>query len=239
MAGDWIKLRTSLATDGRVRIVAKTLKKGNALGNATTNAYSVTVLGALVTLWSLADAQADEDGALVGYDFDDIDDLVGVPGFCNALPDDWISEEGGWIKLPNYQEHNGKNAKKRAQTAKRVANAKANAACNAEGNGEVTQQALPNALPREEKRRDKEKQAKENPPKRFKPPTVDEVRDYCRERGNNINPQGFVDHYAATNWHRGKTKISDWKACVRTWEKNARSSDKPDPSDNRPSLRML
>ena len=59
-----------------------------------------------------------------------------------------------------------------------------------------------------------------NPPKgkRFTPPTVEEVRAYCLERKNGIDPQAFIDHYASANWMRGKTKISDWKACVRTWE---------------------
>lgn len=53
---------------------------------------------------------------------------------------------------------------------------------------------------------------------RFIPPTVEEVRAYCEERKNGINPQLFIDHYAAAHWMRGNTKIEDWKACVRTWE---------------------
>ena len=58
------------------------------------------------------------------------------------------------------------------------------------------------------------------PPRtRFVPPTVEEVADYCRERGNGIDPQAFVDYYTSANWYRGKTKITDWKACVRTWER--------------------
>ena len=52
------------------------------------------------------------------------------------------------------------------------------------------------------------------------PPSVDEVRAYCEERKNNIDPQRFIDHYEANGWMRGKTKIKDWKACVRTWERN-------------------
>lgn len=52
----------------------------------------------------------------------------------------------------------------------------------------------------------------------FTPPTVEEVRQYCLERRNNIKPQEFVDHYQANKWFRGKTKIADWKACIRTWE---------------------
>jgi len=54
---------------------------------------------------------------------------------------------------------------------------------------------------------------------RFTPPTFEEVRDYCRERGNNVDPETFVSHYEASNWFRGKTKIKNWKACVHTWEK--------------------
>lgn len=54
--------------------------------------------------------------------------------------------------------------------------------------------------------------------KRFIPPTVDEVRAYCQERGNSIDPQRFVDHYTSNGWIVGKTKMKDWKAAVRTWE---------------------
>ena len=60
--------------------------------------------------------------------------------------------------------------------------------------------------------------------KRFVPPTVDEVCAYCVERKNGTDAQAFVDHYAASGWMRGKTQIRDWKACVRTWEKNCRNT---------------
>ena len=56
---------------------------------------------------------------------------------------------------------------------------------------------------------------------RFTPPSFDEVRLYCQERENNILANEFIDHYAANGWMRGKNKIKDWKACVRTWEKNS------------------
>ena len=58
---------------------------------------------------------------------------------------------------------------------------------------------------------------------RFVPPSVDEVREYCTERRNNIDPQRFVDYYSASGWKRGKTPIKDWKACVRTWERGESS----------------
>lgn len=56
--------------------------------------------------------------------------------------------------------------------------------------------------------------------KRFTPPSVDEVAAYCRERRNGVDAQRFVDFYTASGWMRGKTPVRDWKACVRTWERN-------------------
>ena len=54
---------------------------------------------------------------------------------------------------------------------------------------------------------------------RFTPPTVDEVTAYCQERRNKVDPQRFVDFYAAKGWMVGKNKMKDWRACVRTWER--------------------
>lgn len=53
--------------------------------------------------------------------------------------------------------------------------------------------------------------------KRFTPPTVDEVSEYIHEKGYNINPERFVDFYAAKGWMIGPNKMKDWKAAVRTW----------------------
>lgn len=64
--------------------------------------------------------------------------------------------------------------------------------------------------------------------KRFVPPSVDEVRDYCQERGNNVDPQRFVDYYSSNGWMVGKTKMKDWKAAVRTWEQREKSQGRPD-----------
>ena len=58
------------------------------------------------------------------------------------------------------------------------------------------------------------------PSKRYKPPTVGEVWEYCAERKNNVDAERFVDYYTANGWQVGKHKMKDWKAAVRTWEKN-------------------
>lgn len=54
--------------------------------------------------------------------------------------------------------------------------------------------------------------------KPFIPPTVEEVREYCTERGKGIDPEEFVDFYTSKEWMIGKDKMKDWKAAVRTWE---------------------
>jgi hypothetical protein len=54
---------------------------------------------------------------------------------------------------------------------------------------------------------------------RFTPPTIEEVRAYCQERGNRVDPQRFIDFYTSNGWKVGKNQMKDWQASVRTWEK--------------------
>lgn len=65
----------------------------------------------------------------------------------------------------------------------------------------------------------KEKKVKNNN-RAFKPPLLDEVKQYCLERGNSVNAETFIDFYESKGWMVGKNKMRDWKAAVRTWEKN-------------------
>jgi len=55
---------------------------------------------------------------------------------------------------------------------------------------------------------------------RFVPPTLEEVQDYCNERCNNVDAEKFINHYTSNGWMVGRNKMKDWKAAVRTWEKN-------------------
>lgn len=57
--------------------------------------------------------------------------------------------------------------------------------------------------------------------KRFQPPSITEVREYCTERQNTVDPEQFVDFYQSRGWRSGKTQLKDWRACVRTWERKA------------------
>lgn len=69
---------------------------------------------------------------------------------------------------------------------------------------------------------------------RFEPPTVQDVREFCDQRGNNVDPEYFHSYYTANGWTQGHgKKIMDWRAAVRTWEKNgvnqrtAKPAEKP------------
>jgi len=55
--------------------------------------------------------------------------------------------------------------------------------------------------------------------KKFNAPTFSEVKEYCIERKNNVDAQRFLDFYSSKGWMIGKNKMKDWKAAVRTWEK--------------------
>lgn len=60
----------------------------------------------------------------------------------------------------------------------------------------------------------------------FDPPTLEDVKAYCIERKNSVDPEEFIDHYVSNGWLVGKNMMKDWKAAVRTWEKKGFSREK-------------
>lgn len=65
--------------------------------------------------------------------------------------------------------------------------------------------------------------------RKFEKPTIEQIQQYCIERNNGINAEAFYDFYESKNWYVGKNKMSDWKACVRTWEKRSNKINEPIP----------
>ena len=79
----------------------------------------------------------------------------------------------------------------------------------------------------EEKRKEEKRSIR-----RFTPPTVKEVDEYCKERNNGISGEKFVDYYAAQGWVlKNGNKMKDWKAAIRNWEKNNKQSKQADPTE--------
>jgi hypothetical protein len=62
---------------------------------------------------------------------------------------------------------------------------------------------------------------------KFIKPTLEEIKAYCDERKNNVDPSAFFDYYEKGGWVYGKAKtpVKDWKACVRTWERYDKPAD--------------
>ena len=75
----------------------------------------------------------------------------------------------------------------------------------------------------------KEKPKKER--KRFIPPTVEEVEEYCRQRNNTIDAEEFVAFYDSKDWMVGKNKMVSWKSAIITWEKSAKKKSQQNNRD--------
>lgn len=64
--------------------------------------------------------------------------------------------------------------------------------------------------------------------RRFTPPTLEEVKAYCYERNNTVDPEHFIDYYSSNGWKVGKNPMKDWRASIRTWERNGFSKPNKD-----------
>ena len=109
MAGDWIKMRLDLQTHPEVvRILS------------ATKADKFRVIGGLHAVWSVFDTHS-ADGRLPGYTAETLDHIIGWPGFAGAMiAVDWLAADGEvGLLLPDFDEHNGKSGKRRAEDQKR------------------------------------------------------------------------------------------------------------------------
>ena len=62
----------------------------------------------------------------------------------------------------------------------------------------------------------------------FIPPTLDDVKNYCRERQNNVDPKKFFDYFTASEWVDSKgNPVLNWKQKIITWESNQKTENKP------------
>jgi len=60
----------------------------------------------------------------------------------------------------------------------------------------------------------------------FVPPTVEEVANYVCQQQSSVNPQRFVDYYAARGWMIGGALMHDWQAALRSWDNRGCGSPK-------------
>ena len=108
MAGEWIKVRNDLHTHPKV------VRMSSAL-----DADRLHVIGGLHAVWCLFDVHS-TDGTLSGYSAKVVDGLIGFVGFAAAMNAvNWLQIDADGLTLPEFDEHNGQSAKRRATETKR------------------------------------------------------------------------------------------------------------------------
>lgn len=206
----------------------------------TRNVTRCACVGALLSVWGVLrhrGKREDDDLVCVGVTLAVIDDISDIPGFGDVMQRvGWADQREDGITLPRFfSEYNAdpQDAQK-SKAAERQARYRqksvAQQGVTRDVTGDVTRDVT--VTDRIEKNREEKNTASavlvvadatEPKPKRkqFVPPTVEEVRAYCQERGNQIDPERFVDTYASQGWKKANgVAVVDWKGCVRTWEKN-------------------
>lgn len=114
MAGDWIKMRGDLQSHPKVvRILS------------ATRADKFRVIGGLHAVWNVFDTHS-VDGKLSGYTPDALDHIIGWEGFSQAMINvGWLAFDGlETLEMPEFSEHNGQSAKRRAEDQKRKRNSR-------------------------------------------------------------------------------------------------------------------
>jgi hypothetical protein len=97
-----------------------------------------------------------------------------------------------------------------------------------EGFTKAFAEAFPKTMPNQEQEQEQKQEQKKtygaSAPHVFKRPALEEVSEYCKERGNSVDPRAWFNHYEANGWKVGRNAMKDWKAAVRTWETNGNSN---------------
>ncbi len=69
----------------------------------------------------------------------------------------------------------------------------------------------------------------------FQKPTIEEIKKYCDERNNKVDPEAFWHFYESKGWKVGNVSMKSWKSAIVTWEKgNKNNSNKGGRPDAKP-----
>lgn len=87
---------------------------------------------------------------------------------------------------------------------------------------------------KEEKREERDGAgAPSRPSKGFMRPTIQEIQDYCKEKGYTlVDAEYFWNYYENIGWKVGKNKMKSWRLAVANWHKRQAEyhAGKPGPS---------
>ena len=71
--------------------------------------------------------------------------------------------------------------------------------------------------------------------KRFTAPSLDDVKEYCRQRNSTVDPVKFYEYFTAGNWTDSKgNKVKNWKQKLLTWESLGMGKRRQEEEDHLP-----
>ncbi len=197
-------------------------------------------LGILVLIWTWALDNCDKDGKLLSVNKFDLAHAAywtkDPDTLCNALINTgWVDDINDELFLHDWYDFNKPfydyiDRKSRDRERKKRSNSSGNSA-------EIPQETLqefhvspapapaPAPAPKQEPIKSKDIV-------RFSPPTLTDVKSYCQERNNKVDAEKWHDFYQSKGWMVGKNKMKDWRACVRTWEKEGKANKSSSSSDS-------
>ena len=209
----WIKLDVNILDDAKIKIIRS---------HPDGNAMVVLWIGLLCLAMKSQRAGIIEISNALPYTLDDISHLfnlekktceLGLVLFQKYRMIDLMND--GAIEIINFSKHQKLEEieRKRELTRARVDRYRAK---QRQGNALLTHDSVTVTLTDKDIDKDKEKEGRAKVA--FQAPSLSDVTKYCKERGNKVNPQAFIDFYDSKGWMIGKNKMKDWKASVRTWE---------------------
>lgn len=216
MAGDWLPMRLDLREDPAVIQMADQMQVREEI-----------IVGYLHAVWSWLSRQC-HDGTVTGVTLLSLGRVLNLPGFPELMRDaGWLIEcqspDGKpQIEVPNWDRWLSQSAKTRVKASQRQQKRR-NESVTELSRSERDKSATTVQKSTEyidSSARNTPKGGSAKPSARFTPPTIEQVTDYCRERGNQVDPQKWLDHYSSNGWKVGRNPMKDWKAAVRTWERN-------------------
>lgn len=219
----WIKITVDMFDDEKIKII-QSMPDGD------------TLLIVWIKLITLAGKTNDGGYVYISENMPYTDEMLSVimnkPLTTIRLALDTFSKLGmiendiKGIYLLNFEKHQSldKLEKLKEQNRLRVAKYREKQKqleCNVTGNVTVTESNAIDIDKEEEIDIEKEININKenNKRKNFTKPTIEEVKEYCLERNNNIDAENFIDYYNSNGWKVGKNPMKDWKATIRTWER--------------------
>jgi predicted phage replisome organizer len=124
----------------------------------------------------------------------------------------------GVITIPKWDEHQNEEA----LTKYRLDNRNRQARHREKIKQQIEQSQEEKKEPTDVKETEEIKEPKKRERKPFIPPTLEEIKQYCQERKNNVNPETFYKYYSKLNWTDSNgRKVKNWKQkIISVWEGN-------------------